>query len=157
MTEASPALRELLEQHAALHVMIEECEQLADDIDRGRGDLEALVGEVARLRTAFEAHTRSEEQLLGSILRDLTTFGGVRIDHLCADHVEEHRALVRHLSGPTAELRATLDELRVHLAVEERYFQSARVLRGDARDSRRHATNNTVVNDAPTATAPTKR
>lgn len=131
MIATSPALRELLEQHASLRVMMDQCEELADDIDCGRGDLEALVREVARLRTAFEAHTRSEEQILGSVLRDLSTFGGVRIDHLCADHFEEHRALARHLSGPTAELRATLDELRVHLAVEERYFQSARMLRGD--------------------------
>jgi hypothetical protein len=46
-----------------------------------------------------------------------------------ADHVDEHRALRHRLDGPTAELRATLYELRAHLAGEERYFLTSRILR----------------------------
>lgn len=136
MIEARQALRELFDQHESLRAMMDHCEQLADDIDRGRGDLGAVVREVSRLRVVFEAHNRFEEQVLRPLLRDLDAFEGVRIDHMFADHVEEHRALTGGLDAPLAELRATLDRLRVHLAAEERYFLSARVLRADAGPSR---------------------
>lgn len=130
MIGPSQALRMLLEQHASLRTMVDECEQLAEEVDRGIGDDEALARDVTRLRLAFEEHTRFEEQNLGSVLRDLSTFAGVRIDPMCFDHVEEHRVLADRLSGRIAELRTTLDELRVHLAIEDRYLMSARV-RGD--------------------------
>jgi hypothetical protein len=129
MIEPSQALRMLLEQHASLRRMVDDCEQLAEEVDCGSGDVDALAHDVARLRVTFEAHTQFEEQNLGSILRDLSTFAGVRINPMCADHIEEHRALAGRLSAPMAELRTTLDELRVHLAIEERYFTSARVRR----------------------------
>lgn len=132
MSEARQALRELLEQHEALRAMMDHCEQLADELDRGRGELGALVREVCRLRVELEAHNRFEEQVLRPLLRDLDAFEGVRVDHMFADHIEEHRALAGGLDAPLVELRATLDRLRVHLAAEERYFLSARALRGNA-------------------------
>jgi hypothetical protein len=41
------------------------------------------------------------------------------------------RAVRDRLDGPPHVLRATLYELRAHLAAEERYFLTARVLRDD--------------------------
>ena len=131
MTEPSQALDELLRQHERLRAMTDDCEQLADRIDAGRGDIGVLVRNVAALRDAFQAHNQFEERVLRPILRTLDAFGEVRIEHMFADHVDEHRALRHRLEGPTSELRATLCELRAHLAAEERYFVSARVLRDD--------------------------
>jgi len=129
--EPSKALRELFDQHEALRVSMDDCEQLADEVDQGRGDVRTLIDEVAKLRVAFGEHNRFEEQVLRPILRELDAFGDVRIEHMFADHVEEHRALTRSLDGPTAELRAALYQLRAHLVAEERYFLSARVLHDD--------------------------
>lgn len=131
MTNPSQVLDELVRQHGTLRAMMDECEALAERIDAGRGDISALVRGVAALRTAFEAHNEFEEQVLRPVLRSLDAFGEVRIEHMFADHVDEHRALRHRLDGPTGELRATLYELRAHLAGEERYFLSARILRDD--------------------------
>ena len=131
MTEPSRALEELVRQHELLRAMMDDCEQLADNIDRGKGDVGALVREVARLCERFEAHNQFEESILRPILRTLDAFGDVRIEYMVADHIAEHRALRQRLDGPTAELRAALYELRAHLVGEERWFLSARVLRDD--------------------------
>ncbi len=132
MIVPSDALRELLEQHRALRALMDACDGLADDVDAGRGDVGALVREVARLRLAFDAHNRHEEHVLLQVLREIDSFGDVRIDSMSSDHAGEHRALRSRLGGgATAELRATLFDLRAHLAAEERVFLSARVLRDD--------------------------
>jgi iron-sulfur cluster repair protein YtfE (RIC family) len=131
MTEPSQALAELIQQHEMLRAKMDRCEQLANDVDRGRGDFVALVREVAELRETFAAHNQFEEQVLRPILRTIDAFGEVRVAHMFADHVDEHRALRYRLDAPTSELRATLYQLRAHLAGEERYFLSARVLRDD--------------------------
>ena len=54
---------------------------------------------------------------------------------MVADHVQEHRALLHRLDGPTGELRATVYSLRAHLAREERHFLATRMLRNDVVDS----------------------
>jgi len=125
-------LSELLEQHAALREMMDRCELLADDLDAGRIEPDVLVKEVARLRLAFDVHNKFEEHLLRPVLREIDAFGDVRIEKMVHDHVHEHRAMREHLSGgATAELRATVARLRDHLAMEERYFLSSKVLRED--------------------------
>ena len=127
----SDALRELFEQHDALRKLVDACEEAANDVDDGDGDVARLVRETTKLRVAFEAHNQYEESLLPAILRELDAFGDVRVDHMFADHVDEHRTLRRRLDGPTAELRETLQALRGHLAREERMFLSGRILRDD--------------------------
>jgi hypothetical protein len=131
MMKPSQALRELFEQHDSLRVLMDNCEQLADQLDADTTALGRLVQQVARLRVAFEAHNRHEEHMLPSILRDLDAFGDVRVRCMMHDHASEHSALRASLDGPAAELRATLSELRAHLAAEERIFLSARILRDD--------------------------
>lgn len=128
----SKLLTELLKQHQSLRAMIDACDKLADELESGQGDPTALTREVAKLRLAFDAHNRFEEQLLRPVLREIDAFGDVRIDRMIADHLGEHRAVREHLGeGPVAVLRAALDHLRVHLQAEERYFLSSKVLRDD--------------------------
>lgn len=125
-------LTKLQTQHAALRAMMTRCEQVADELDFGRGSGAAVLRAVAELRTAFEAHNQFEESVLRPILADADAFGDVRIDHMIADHVDEHRAMRGRLGdGPTGELRATIAELRAHLVAEEKYFLSPRVVRDD--------------------------
>ncbi len=131
MTTPSGLLAELKHQHEALRGLMDRCEQLADDLDRGHAQAADLTREVAKLRVAFDAHNKFEEQLLRPVLREIDAFGEVRLEHMVSDHIDEHRAMRRQLEGPTGELRATLYELRAHLAAEERYFLSSRVLRDD--------------------------
>jgi hypothetical protein len=130
-TTPSKLLEQLKTQHDELRVMMDHCEQIADDLDGGRAQASELTREIAKLRVAFDSHNRFEEQLLRPVLRELDAFADVRIDQMIADHVGEHRAMRHHLDGPTAELRASLYELRAHLAAEERYFLSSKVLRDD--------------------------
>jgi Tfp pilus assembly pilus retraction ATPase PilT len=117
----SRALTEILAQHEELRILMDRCDMLADEVDAGRGSVETLVTEVARVRVALEHHNQAEEHVLRPILRAADTFTDVRIERMVADHVDEHRALRDRLAtGPTAELRATLASLRDHLETEER-------------------------------------
>lgn len=127
----SDALRELLDEHEVLRVIMKACEQAADEVDAHPDNLDRLVREVKRLRIAFEAHNHREESLLPAILRELDAFGDVRISYMVEDHVDEHRKLRARLDAPTDEVRATLEALRHHLESEEHMFLSARVLRDD--------------------------
>ena len=131
MSTPSRVLSELIQQHATLRTMMEHCEQLADELEASRGDPAELTREVAKLRIAFEAHNAFEEKLLRPVLVEMDAFGEVRVDRMVADHLGEHRAVQDQLSGPLGELRDALDQLRVHLDAEERYFLSSRVLRDD--------------------------
>lgn len=127
----SKLLAELLHQHKVLRAMMDFCEYLADELDAGRVQPSELTREVAKLRIAFDAHNRFEEQLLRPMLRELDAFADVRIERMVEDHVREHRAIRGQLDAPTEELRGSLYELRAHLVAEERYFVSARLLRDD--------------------------
>ena len=126
------ALDTLAAQHATLREMIDRCEELADEVDAGTAGPSQLVREVARLRIAFDDHNQFEEQLLRPLLLDVDWLGAVRVSRMVEDHVEEHRAMRRGLGAtPTGDLRGVLANLRDHLATEERYFLSRKVLRDD--------------------------
>jgi len=84
-----------------LRDLADRCEQLADEVDAGRGAPQVLVSEIARLRTVFDAHRRNR-------------------GHSSTGHVETiPTGLAREL-GPTGELRLVLSALRSYLAVETR-------------------------------------
>jgi hypothetical protein len=126
------ALAELAAQHHALRGMMDRCEELADELDAGRTGPIQLTREVARLRLAFDAHNRFEEQLLRPALLAADAFGEVRVERMIEEHVGEHRAMRDELgSNATADLRAVIASLRAHLEAEERYFLSAKILRDD--------------------------
>jgi hemerythrin-like domain-containing protein len=130
--DMNTALAELLAQHDQLRTMIDRCQQLADELDAGHGSADALGREIVRLRVAFDHHNKLEEHVLRPLLRDSGAFADVRIDRMVSEHIEEHRAMrERFTSSPTAELREALTMLREHLATEERYFLSTRVVRDD--------------------------
>ena len=126
------ALVELKAQHDALRGMMDRCEELADELDAGRGSPTALTREVARLRLAFDAHNTFEERLLRPVLTESDPFAGPRLERLVEDHVGEHREMRARLgSDQTGVLRDVIETLRAHLEAEERYLLSARVLRDD--------------------------
>jgi hypothetical protein len=129
----SHALAELISQHDSLRGFMDRCEDLADKLDADpSGDPTTLTKELARLRLAFDAHNKYEEQLLRPVLLAHDSFGAVRVDRMIDDHVHEHQAIRERLSTPaTAALRDVIETLRAHLAAEERYLLSSKVLRDD--------------------------
>lgn len=129
----SRTLAELIAQHDALRGMMSRCEELADRLDAHPDeDPTALTRELARLRVAFDAHNKFEEQLLRPVLLEHDSFGTVRVERMVEDHVNEHREMREQLASPTtAALRDLLETLRAHLEAEERYLLSSRVLRDD--------------------------
>lgn len=128
----SRALDTLAAQHATLRERIDRCDELADEVDAGTADAAPLLREVAQLRIAFDEHNQFEEQLLRPLLLDVEWMGAVRVSRMVEDHVEEHRAMRVGLAAtPTSDLRGVLASLREHLATEERYFLSRKVLRDD--------------------------
>jgi len=128
----SHVLTELLAEHEALRELMTSCERLADELDGGRIGPEALTREIARLRVAFDAHNRNEEQFLRPLLASADAFGDVRVDRMVADHIDEHRIVREGLGNEvTGQLRLALDHLRAHLVAEERYFVTSKVLRDD--------------------------
>ncbi len=128
----STALEELMAQHASLRVLMDQCDDLADEVDRTGEAPEQLTREVAKLRIAFDSHNKFEEQLLRPVLLAHDAFGAVRIEQMVSSHVDEHRSIHTRLHNwVTEELREVTASLRAHLDAEERYFLSARVLRDD--------------------------
>ena len=126
------ALDTLAAQHATLRERIDRCDELADEVDAGTADAAPLLREVAQLRIAFDEHNQFDEQLLRPLLLDVEWLGAVRVSRMVEDHVEEHRAMRVGLAAtPTGDLRGVLASLREHLATEERYFLSRKVLRDD--------------------------
>jgi iron-sulfur cluster repair protein YtfE (RIC family) len=131
-TTPSHALAKLSAQHDGLRDMIARCEELAGCLDNGDLEPAQLLGEVVALRRAFDAHNQFEEQLLRPMLLDVDWSGPVRVSRMIEDHVSEHRSMRRDLDATTtSELRAVLANLRAHLAFEERYFLTKKVLRDD--------------------------
>lgn len=128
----STALTELMTQHESLRAMMDRCDELADQLDLDGIGPTQLLREVAKLRLAFDAHNVFEEQLLRPVLMSADAFGETRIERMVEEHVNEHRAMRSRLGSPvTAELREVIANLRAHLAAEERYFLTAKVLRDD--------------------------
>jgi hemerythrin-like domain-containing protein len=106
-------LKVILAQHDALRAIMVRCETLADEVDAGREAVMRLTREVARLRSAFKAHNRAEEQMFETLgHRDRSWF---------AAHVADHSVVGSRLgSSITGELRVAIESIRTHLAHEER-------------------------------------
>jgi hypothetical protein len=130
----STALTELMDQHEALRALMDRCDEIADELDADGVGPNQLLREVAKLRLAFDAHNVFEEQLLRPVLLSADAFGAARIERMIEEHLGEHREMRSRLSAGspvTAELRNVIGSLRAHLAAEERYFLTSKVLRDD--------------------------
>jgi hypothetical protein len=121
------AIAELSAQHAMLRGMIERCESLADQVDAGACGPLQLIREVTRLRLAFEAHNRFEEQMLRPLL--LADVGAAALERQIDDHIAAHRAMRLGLaSTETSALRDVIGAMRAHLDAEEHQPVSTSVM-----------------------------
>jgi hypothetical protein len=125
------ALAQLIDQHDTLREIMDHCEDLADDLDATPdADPEPLLREIAKLRIAFDAHNKFEEQLLRPVLLAHDTYGSVRVERMVEDHIHEHQAVRSRLTSPTTSaLRDVIETLRAHLDAEERYLLTSKALR----------------------------
>jgi hypothetical protein len=116
-----------------LRGMLERCEALADELDAGRCGPLQLTREVTRLRLAFDAHNRFEEELLRPLL--LAGLPAAALERTVEDHVASHRAMrVGLASDETAVLRDVIDAMRAHLDMEEGYLRTLATVRVPAAD-----------------------
>ena len=127
---SSDTLLKLVAQHDELRDLMDRCEDLLDTFEAVYdGDPSALVREIARLRLAFDAHNKFEENVLRPVLLEHDVHGVARIERMVADHVDEHRLIRRRLEGSaTAALRDVIETLRAHLDAEERYLLVSSVM-----------------------------
>lgn len=122
------ALAELKAQHGMLRDMMERCEAFADELEAGRCGPVQLTREVSRLRLAFEAHNKFEEEMLRPVL--LTGMPADAMDLRIEEHVAEHRHMRSALAtNETTMLREVIDSIRAHLDAEELLLSSATALR----------------------------
>jgi len=129
----SRAIAEIQAQHAMLRGMMDRCEAFAGELEAGRCGPLQLTREVARLRLAFDAHNKFEEEMLRPVL--LAGMAPAMIDRRIEEHVSEHRAMRTSLAtSETNLLREVIDSMRAHLDAEERYLRSAMTVRAAAAD-----------------------
>lgn len=126
------ALAELKAQHDMLRGMMDRCEAFADELEAGRCGPLQLTREVSRLRSAFDAHNRFEEEMLRPVL--LAGMPPEAMAQQIEEHVEAHRSMRTNLaSNETTMLRDVIDAMRAHLDAEERYLQTAQTVRSGAK------------------------
>jgi len=98
---------------------------LADELDAGQIEPDAVLREVVRLRLRFEAQRRFEELVLHPMLREAGLFRAIPVASVSWRKPLPQLALA---SDVTVELRLTLDALRTGLDAEDRPYRSLRVL-----------------------------
>lgn len=125
---AARALGELKAQHNNLRDMMERCEAFADELQAGRCGPLQLTREVTRLRLAFAAHNKFEEEMLRPVL--LAGIPGDAMDLKIEEHVASHRYMRSALArDETSMLREAIESMRAHLDAEELYLVSAATVR----------------------------
>ena len=132
---------QLLAEHEQLLRVIAGCEEMAEEVVSGRGERwRQLLARVIDLVDRFEEHNRDEESRLAPLLREIDSFGDVRVEQMVRDHEEEHLALrlalraVVDVEVPDRAARDALDvlqRLRQHMAAEESQFLNERIIKDD--------------------------
>jgi iron-sulfur cluster repair protein YtfE (RIC family) len=129
----------LLAQHERIREDVAECHLLAKRLRNGEPVDVQFDDALARLRTDFDEHNRTETGLLLPLLlrhsegRD--TRGTLLAERMLEEHAAEHAAFWKRLDGARQTVAANLDELieelDAHMAAEERTFLSPLILRDD--------------------------
>ena len=128
----SQALALLREQHDQIRELADRCDAVLTGVASDREVTDDLGLAVARLRIAVGAHNRDEESLLGPILLATDAFGEVRVAEMMRSHAAEHQLLREALYASTVGmLRPVITQLREHLAAEETFFLTHRIVRDD--------------------------
>jgi hypothetical protein len=128
----SEALALLREQHDQIRELADRCDALLTGVADDREIADQLELAVARLRIAVGAHNRDEESLLGPVLLATDCFGAVRVAEMMRGHAAEHLLLREALyASRVGGLRPVIRQLREHLAAEESFFLSHRIIHDD--------------------------
>jgi hypothetical protein len=127
------ALAQWQAQHDMLRGMMDRCEELADELDAGRSGPLQLTREVERLRLAFEAHNKFEEEMLRPVL--LAGVPADQLERVIAEHMADHRDMRKQLGATeTSPLREVIESMRAHLEAEERFLATSRGIAAHAAD-----------------------
>jgi iron-sulfur cluster repair protein YtfE (RIC family) len=129
----------LLAQHERIRADVAECRAFAQRLRDGEPFTAELDLALARLRTDFDDHNRTETGLLLPLLLHDSAGRGTRgmllAERMLEEHAAEHAAFWERLLGPLAAIAAGMaelaEELDAHMAAEERTFLSPVLLRDD--------------------------
>jgi iron-sulfur cluster repair protein YtfE (RIC family) len=129
----------LLAQHERIRADVAECRGFAQRMRDGEPVTADLELALARLRTDFDDHNRTETGLLLPLLLHDSEGRGTRgtrlAERMLEEHAAEHAAFWARLLGPPAAIATRMDELAeeldAHMAAEERTFLSPVLLRDD--------------------------
>ncbi|MCA9676486.1 MAG: hemerythrin domain-containing protein [Kofleriaceae bacterium] len=123
----------VLAQHARLRTLLASAEAVAGRYRAGDpvgAQLHRLLEDVRR---AFAEHNRTEEELLGPILREDFAWGEPRVRRMMEEHAGEHALLRQVLAADddtvARQLPDLVEEILAHMDAEERTFLSPTVLR----------------------------
>lgn len=139
-TSNSAVRDRLLAEHRRLSALISPCEREARRVLDGAADSRHLLACLLQLLDAVESHNQGEEAVLGPILLDTDSYGGVRLGQMIEDHLIENLGLRQALGAaveaevPDRAARATLAAialLRGRIQREERQFLNSRVVKDD--------------------------
>ena len=131
-------LDELLGQHAHLRALLADARDYAERCSRGEGDWTTLKGWLAGVLDAVRAHNRDEERLVGEVLPSLDEWAERGATFMSNEHVREHESLFEALLSASEDqdaaragrvALAVIEQLRTHMAAEERLFLRPDVLR----------------------------
>lgn len=131
---------ELLEQHRQIRVEIERTVHLADRARHGDSVRDELMIALSGLARIVGQHNAQEEHLLGDVLGAVDAWGWVRTEFMSAAHADEHDEIYDSLVGVPATIvefagsavEHALERLLAHMALEEKTFLNAQVLRDDS-------------------------
>ncbi|HEX3761029.1 MAG TPA: hemerythrin domain-containing protein [Kofleriaceae bacterium] len=132
---ATEARTTLLAQHEHLRRRLDACAGLAWQQRTGESTPSELDEALAQLRDEFADHNQIETTMIVDLLHGPAAWCWQLIDRMLEEHVAEHAAFWRLLSGTPAEVAKHIDELAdeldAHLSAEERTFLNPMTLRDD--------------------------
>jgi len=131
---------ELLREHAAIRVILDEVLEAADRWRGHRGVREELRLALGRLAVAMVAHNEHEEEVLRGVMPTIDAWGPARAEIMGEEHLAEHEELSKTVieAGSTDDAEVAwsavaglADRLAKHMAHEEKSFLGEDVLNDD--------------------------
>lgn len=140
MMKLSEIRADLLREHGVLSETLLEAASAAERWQAGQDARNELHGCLGRLLEQLRAHNLHEEEVLREVIPTVDAWGKARAERMLSEHHIEHSALLKTLidASTTADVGIAtsavlrlVDQLREHMALEEKAFLGAELLNDD--------------------------
>jgi|GEM_PF-1449330 len=130
--EPALARQALLMQHDAIRQRLARCSILAARFHEGEVVADLLADELGDLRRSIAVHNDTENVLIRVLLVHANQWGNQLIERMLVEHLSEHDAMWKLLTGPIQDVASRIpdlvEDLEAHMAAEERTFLSSEVM-----------------------------